>query len=196
MSVLDELRGYDVARGDLVALVVAPGVGVAMATRAGTVTVAPGVDRVIDAAAVVGRVDATLRPRWVMWSNAPALDLAGAGVRLATSWDLAAVSRLLFGGWRAEAARVWAQANDLSLDAIPTTAPPDLFTSVSEGDGDSDDPIRPDGYLRAQWAAGGWSRTLERSARWAELALAVAERQQDLLLAVPDRPMILATARA
>ena len=50
-----------------------------------------------------------------------------AGVRIATCWDLAAVHRLLFGGWRADPARVWAQLQHLALGTIPTTAPADLF---------------------------------------------------------------------
>jgi hypothetical protein len=44
MGVVEELRERGVARGDLVALVVAPGVGVAMATPAGSWRVSAAVE--------------------------------------------------------------------------------------------------------------------------------------------------------
>ncbi len=197
MDVLEELREHGVGRGDLVALVVAPEVGVAMATPAGSWCVSAVVE---DPAIVVRRVEEALRPRWVMWSNATAAPLVDAGrevgVRVATGWDIAAVQRLIFGGWRADPARVWAQLHDLALDAIPSTAPPDLFSESASGADAPEEPIRGDGYLRPEWVSGGWSATPERLARWAELALVVAERQQGRLAALPDRPRALATARA
>ncbi len=110
-----ELRGKGVGRGDLVALVLAPGTGLALATVDRMTCVAATDDPV----AVVRGVEEALRPRWVMWSNATAVALVEAGVRVATSWDIAAVHRLLFGGWRADPARVWAQLHDLALDALP-----------------------------------------------------------------------------
>ena len=121
-----------------------------------------------------------------MWSNATAITLVGAGVRVATSWDIAAVHRLLFGGWRAEPAKVWAQLHDLALDAIPTTKPLDLFSDAAHEAGSPEEPVRRDGYLRPDWAAGGWSTTAERLARWAELAMSVAELQRKTCL--PTRP--------
>jgi DNA polymerase-1 len=184
MGVSDELRELGVARGDLVALTLAQGVGVAMATPAGTICVRATVD---DPANIARTVDDELRPRWVMWSNATATTLVEAGVRLATGWDIAAVHRLLFGGWRADEARVWALLHDLTLDAIPTTKPPDLFTATTP-DGSPDEPVRADGYLRPDWASGEWSTTPERVARWAELALVTAELQQSRLAALADRP--------
>lgn len=193
MGVLEELRESGVARGDLVALVVAPEVGVAMATPAGTLCVSAAVD---DPASVVRCVEQALRPRWVIWSNATAVPLVDAGVRVATCWDIAAVQRLIFGGWRADPARVWAQLHDLALDAIPSTGPLDLFSHAAYGDGAPDDPIRGDEYLRPDWVSGGWSTTPERLARWAELASIVAERQQTRLAALHDRPRAVATARA
>ena len=38
-----------------------------------------------------------------------AVPLIRAGVRVATCWDISAVHRLLFGGWRSDPTRVWAQ---------------------------------------------------------------------------------------
>lgn len=192
----DELRRLGVARGDLVALVVAADVGVGLATPAGRLSVSAAVDGCVD---VVRSIEAELRPRWVMWSNATAIALVEDGLRVATSWDIAAVHRLLFGGWRAEPARVWAQLHDLALDAIPTTKPPDLFSQFSETAdevGPRDEPVRGDGYLRPEWASGEWSSSPERLARFAELAMTVAQLQQDRLAALDDRPRAAATARA
>jgi DNA polymerase-1 len=177
-------------------LVVSPGVGVAMATSEGSVSlpVAAG-----DPAAVVRDAEAELRPRWVMWSNAAALTLVEAGLRVATSWDIAAVHRLLFGGWRAEPARVWARLHDLAPEAIPTTKPFQLFSDLGAAapdDGSPDEPVRRDGYLRPDWANGEWSGSPQRLVRWAELALIVAGLQQRRLAALDDRPRAVATARA
>ena len=198
MGVQEELREIGVSRGDLVALVVGPETGFAMATPAGGVRLACGVD---EAANVVRCVDEALRPRWVMWSNATAITLVEAGMRVATAWDIAAVHRLIFGGWRADPARVWAQLHGLALDAIPTAHPPDLFSDDAFDSGASDEPLRSDGYLRADWAGGswaggGWSHTLERVARWADLARTVAGIQQTLLAALDDPARVAATARA
>jgi DNA polymerase-1 len=196
MGALEELRAMGIARSDLVAVVAAPGVGVALATASGAVRVSSGAE---DPAEVVRRVEEALRPRWVMWSNAAAIAFVEVGVRVATAWDVAAVHRLLFGGWRADAALVWACLHDLPLDAIPTLAPPDLF-SAAAGDGGGDErpeePVRRDGYLRPDWVSGGWSSTPERLARWAELAMDVAERQRARLETLDDRPHAASTARA
>jgi DNA polymerase-1 len=57
-----------------------------------------------------------LRPRWVVWSNETAVHLVGAGVRVATAWDVSAMHRLVFGGWAADPAQVWALAHGLALE--------------------------------------------------------------------------------
>jgi DNA polymerase-1 len=187
-----ELRRHGVGRGDLVALVIAPGIGVALATPATQLGVAASVD---DPAAVVRRVEHELRPRWVMWSNATARILVDAGVRVATGWDIAAVHRLVFGGWSADPARVWAQLHGLALDAVPGAGPPDLFTHAANGDNAPDDPIRPDGYLRPDWTTGGWSTTTERLSVWAGLAARVAELQRADVEALPDARRAAMTVR-
>ena len=71
---------------------------------------------------VVAAVEAALRPRWVLWSAKTALILARAGIRVALAWDLAAVHRLLFGGWLADPGRVWAAAHGLALEGVPAAA--------------------------------------------------------------------------
>ena len=72
-----------------------------------------------DPARLIERIDQELRPRWAMWSGDTALALVRVGVRVATSWDIAAVHRLLVGGWTADPARVWAWARDLPASSIP-----------------------------------------------------------------------------
>ena len=192
VDAVTQLLENGITRGDSVALVVAPGTGLAFADATATTSVAEPSD---DPARVVQRVEAELRPRWVMWSNATAAQLVGAGVRVATSWDIAAVHRLLFGGWAADPARIWAQLHDLAPGSIPTTAPPDLFSQAAHDDGEPDNPVRPDGYLRADWVAGGWSSTLARCEQWARLAHTVAELQQARLAALPDPRRAAMTAR-
>ena len=176
------------AGGDL-GLAFAPGVGLALAPPGATGT---WLVEDADPAPVVAEVEAALRPRWVVWSSEVTRALVRGGVRVATCWDIAAVHRLLSGGWRAEPALVWAALHDLAIDGAPTGAPLDLF---SEADDDPDDgPVRRDGYLRPSWADGGWATSKERLATWAALAVEVATLQRDRLGQLGERA--LATARA
>ena len=130
------------------------------------------------AASVVAAIDDELRPRWVMWSGDTAVALVRAGVRVATSWDVAAVHRLLVGGWAADPARAWAWAHGLASSTIPTAGPIDLFNQVDDEQGTEDDPVGADGHLRPEWVDGGWSASPARLARWAQLAGIVALGQQ------------------
>lgn len=187
-----ELRRAKVARGDFVAVAIAPGVGLGMATAGGDASFSLAME---DPSTAVRLVEDALRPRWVLWSNDTAAMLVRAGVRIATSWDVAAVHRLLFGGWSADPARVWAQLHGLGLDSVPSTAPADLFTA-EQGNGDPEEPVRSDGHLRSEWVTGGWCATPHRLRQWAELATTVAALQQTRLAALGDRPGALATARA
>lgn len=182
---VESLRDAGVERGDLVGLAVAPGGDAALATGDLRCTVS------IDG---LRRLEDELRPRWVVWSPEAVRPLVEAGLRVATCWDLAAVHRLLFGGWRAEPGRVWAALHDLPLDAVPTLQPVDLFHQPDEGGGDA---VRDDGHLDADWAEGGWAATTGHAERWAELALVAAARQQERLaeLAGDGRPHAPAAAR-
>jgi DNA polymerase-1 len=189
-DLLDELRARGVGRGDLLALAVAPAIGLGCATADWAVA------RAGELATAVARIESELRPRWVVWSNDTARVLVDAGVRVATAWDLAAVHRILCGGWRAEPARVWADAQGLTDDGIPEDRPPDLFSGLdAAGAGDPEEPLRPDGYLRAGWARGEWAASPDRLARWAQLAARVAARQQARLAAL-DRPAAASLARS
>lgn len=192
-GVLDALSAVGVGRGDRVALVSKPGVGIGLAAGGAAWSFACPDVGPLD---FVGAIEAALRPRWVLWSGATALILARAGIRLAIAWDLAAVHRLLFGGWRADAGRVWAAAHGLAPEGAPTVGPADLFSSLDDLGGDPEEPVRGDGYLRAEWAAGGWGATPERLSRWAALAQDVAARQSAYLAALTDRPTATATARS
>jgi DNA polymerase-1 len=189
---VEVLRRAGAKRGDLVGVAVAPGVGLGMAVASGTKTWSFEVE---DVSAVVARVEDALRPRWAWWSNETAGPLISAGVRVATCWDIAAVHRLLFGGWRADPGRVWAHLHHLAVETLPTMAPPDLFT-YAEDTGDGEDPVQPDGYLRPEWVGGGWALTPERARRWAELASTVAALQQAGLAELKDRPRAGAMARS
>jgi DNA polymerase-1 len=134
----------------------------------------------------------------VLWSQATAHVLVAADVRVATAWDLAAVHRLLSGGWRADPGSVWARLHDLPTSEIPTLGPVDLFSQHDGEDDASDEPVRADGHLRAGWTGGGWADTPERLARWASLAVAAADAQHERLTALTDladRPVALRTAR-
>jgi DNA polymerase-1 len=181
-----------VARGDLVGVAVVQD-AVGLATSHGWT------DVVVDArpVAVVEAIETQLRPRWVVWSNVTAAALVAAGVRIATCWDVAAVHRLLVGGWRAEPGRIWAHVAGLATESMPAPAGElDLFSATEPDHGDPDDPIRTDGHLRPDWVEGGWQASPRRVARWAALAAVIADRQQAMLAALTDRPMAVATARS
>lgn len=75
--------------------------------------------------------DSDVRPRWVTWSGATAAACLRAGVRLTTCWDIAAVHRLMHGGWRADRALVLARLNG-APDPPPVNDVPDLFDDVDE----------------------------------------------------------------
>jgi DNA polymerase-1 len=189
VDVVARLRQAGVKRGDFVGLAVAPGVALGLATEAGAWAV-PGPDL----AARVGRADRELRPRWVVWSGETAATLTAAGVRVATCWDVAAVHRLLFGGWAAGPALAWARLHPRELATLPASGPPDLF---AQGDGgDPDEPIGPSGHIRPEWAEGDWRAGPERVARWAGLARAAAVLQQDALAGLDGRPMARSTAHS
>jgi DNA polymerase I len=194
------LRQAGVTRGDLVGLVATAGetaeesVAVALGAhgRRDTGPAAAG-QGWVTSPAEVARADEQLRPRWVTWSGETAARLAGDGVRLATCWDVTAVHRLLFGGWRADPGWAWAHLHGLPLDAVPPSKavlavkPGELFGATGEldaGEPDaagSDDPFGPGGYLRPAWLDGEWASTPGRMIRWARLAQEAALSQRIVL---------------
>jgi DNA polymerase-1 len=113
-----------VKRGDLVGL---------LAEGDGGFTVAVDGSEAAASVAEVAVAEEALRPRWAVWSQEAARELVRGGVRVATCWDVAAVHRLLFGGWRAEAGYAWACLHGQAAEDLPAvTGEPDLF-SVAEG---------------------------------------------------------------
>jgi DNA polymerase-1 len=188
---MSELNAAGVGRGDVVAVAVAPGVGVGLAAAGQNWSVPT-----TEPALVVGRLEATLRPRWVWWSAETPAVLVRAGLRVATCWDLTAVYRLLFGRWRADPGLIWAALHDLDADTIPLLGQLDLLAEEGDDGGDAEDPVRPDGHLRPEWADGGWTRSPDRLARWAVTALLAADLQRQRLLASPVEGDQLGTARS
>ncbi len=111
-------------RGDLVGL---------LAEDDGGFTVAVDGAEAAGSAAEVAAAEEALRPRWAVWSQATARELIRGGARLATCWDVAAVHRLLFGGWRAEAGYAWACLHGQEARDVPAAAgEPDLFSVAAD----------------------------------------------------------------
>ncbi len=177
-----DLTQADLARGGLAGLAVTPDGRLGVATPDGGRFVAGP-----DATDSLSAADRVFRPRWVTWSGATAAACLARGVRLATCWDVAAVHRLAFGGWRADPPLVWARLHGRPAPAA-AGGMPDLF-DLSD---DSDDPVDAEGLLRQSWANGGWAESDERVARWAALALDVALLQRQELAAIADRPLTAA----
>jgi len=202
-ELVTQLRQAAVGRGDLVGLAVAPD---------GTAAVAVGGQPAgwVGAAGELGAADDEVRPRWVTWSQEDAQRLVAAGVRLATCWDVAAVHRLLFGGWRADPGFAWAHLNRLPLDGVPAAGASrvvgmaDLFDAALEdepapvqAEADADvGPVGADGYLRVDWTRGGWAGSPERLLAWAWLATQAAELQRTALEPGPAEARTGATVRA
>jgi DNA polymerase-1 len=187
-ELVTRLRQAGVGRGELVGLAVSPDGTVAVSADAG---VAGWVGDVGE----LGIADEEVRPRWVTWSQEDAQRLVARGVRLSTCWDVAAVHRLLFGGWRADPGFAWAHLRELPLDGVPAPGPAaaagmaDLFDAAREEESPSarketaDDtgPVGADGYLRLDWTRGGWAGSPERLLAWARLARKAAELQRGAL---------------
>ncbi len=117
------------------------------------------------------------------------------GVRLATCWDVAAVHRLLFGGWRADAGYVWACLHGQSPDEVPAVSrEPDLF-SVAE-----DSPRAPVlGAAAVLRAARLQLARLEEEGGGARVSTARCESTAELLcaeLSADGLPVALTTAEA
>ena len=117
-----------VKQGDLVGLSVGSD---------GAVTVAVDEGEFGASVADVGVADEKVRPRWAVWSQEDARGLVARGVRIATCWDVAAVHRLLFGGWRAEPGYAWACLHGQAPDEVPAavTGEPDLFSVADDAGG-------------------------------------------------------------
>ena len=177
--------------GSPLALVVTADVAVLAADGGGPHWSVP----LIDAPAHCAALDVEVGPRWVWWAArdaaAPLVELQP-GLRLRRCWDLAAIHRLQQGGWADDAARVWAAVKSLDANSLPRGGQLDLLdpggavlttAGLGDDDGTPADPVRPDGHLRPDWAAGSWATSPDRALRWAQLALEVAAHQRANLAA-------------
>lgn len=160
----------------LIGLAVGPGSGLAIAPEGSP---PEWLDERAGARRVAG-IEASERPRWVWWSGDEARWMVAQGVRPARVWDLSAVHRILAGGWRADAALVWATAGGLDPHGIPPEPPPvDLFHPGAER---TDDPLRADGHLERWWTDGGWASTRAGLETWSTLALDCHRHQAERLV--------------
>ena len=115
-----------------------------------------------------------------MWSQETAPRLLGDGVRVTTSWDVAAVQRLVSGRWRADPEYVWARLHGVPDDQIPGVASgePDLFSVA-----DDDQPAQPLGAAEALRAAELQQAALAESGGAIAVTTARAESTVELLCA-------------
>jgi DNA polymerase I len=181
---LVELVGDNWRVSDLVAALEVAGVGagelvgLTVAADGGVVVAAGGGEWGVSVADV-GLTDEKIRPRWVVWSQETAQLLVGRGVRLATCWDVAAAHRLLFGGWRADPAYVWACLHGQAPDEVPAViGEPDLFSVI---DGASDAPTL--GASAALEAARLQLASLDEQGGGARVSIARCESTAELLCA-------------
>ena len=158
------------------------------------VVVATGELGVACTPADVAEIERRLAPRWVLWSTADAGLLLRHGVALGRAWHVGAVHRILHGGWRCDPMRVWCAVAALPLAGAPIAGQLDLHGAGDEGDPLS--PVRPDGYLRAEWIDGAWVGSAVAGCAWAGLAVEVARHQQAALAALAVGGDALALARA
>ncbi len=179
MALTDELVAAGVRAGEPLALAVAPGLGIGLAWRSGTRTIAAA-----DPAAVVAELE-RIGPRWVWWTaRDTAAGLVAAGVRVRACWDLGAVARLLHGISRDDAGAAWAAAHDLEL---PPLSEGELTLLDLAGEADDAAAVRADGQLSREWLRGVWTTDLGDTVQWASLALAAQGIQEDGVRRLPDR---------
>ena len=140
-----------------------------------------------DVAALVARIEADARPRWVWWSaGRDAARVVQDGVRLARTWDVAEAHRLLHGGLAADPPLAWAAAHGLAADSVPAAPSGDLFDLVDAPDLPPDDVLVDGaGHLRADHAR--WLEDARHLGAWARAALDTARAQLAAAPAVSQR---------
>lgn len=176
MSLSDELARAGARRGEPLAVVIVPRLGVALAWTGGSRRVPTR-----DPAEVV-RAAAALEPRWTWWSaRETAPPLVAAGVLVRACWDLGAVGRLLHGLGRDDSSAVWAAAHGLPEPPL-VRGELDLL----DLDGEDGGPLRADGQLSREWLRGRWADDLEAAEQWAVLALRLQTKQEGQLRALSD----------
>ena len=196
-ALVEEMRQVGVRRGDLVGLAIQDDRGCGLAAMPDGRIREWGL-AIDDTVAAITAIERELRPRWVWWTGATAAALLRHGVRVARCWDVAAVHRLQFGGYRADPALVWAALQDTHPQASrcrrPELGPSAAGTSERD---DPDDPDRGDGHLRPEWVASGRADSVARLGRWAAVALRAQQLQAARLATLAwDRPAIVSTVHS
>lgn len=143
----------------------------------------------------LAKADERWSPRWVWWGRETSGRVAAGPVAVDRCWDVLAVHRLLSSDWRASPGKAWAWLHDLPTESLPTMGQLGLLDAAVD-EGDTDDPVRPDGHLRPEWTSGGWDRSADHLGRWANVALKAVALQRDRLAQLPDPSRAEATARA
>lgn len=185
-STLAQLGVADAAGGVLI--------GVALCADGSIALAGPGGQAVVSGAEIA-EVDASRRPRWVVWSADDLTQLITGGVRLARAWELDAVHRILHGGWRADPVRIWCTAHGLDPRTAPTAGQLDLLgTGTDTGPGEG--PVRGNGHLRPDWVEGSWRSDPQQAAVWAALARELATQQEHHIAQLEVRGDAAALARA
>jgi DNA polymerase I len=185
------LKKHITIRGEVLAVVVSA-TGVAVATHNEVWSFAT-----VDGLAVLRMIEQQVKPRWLWWSP-PFGDLAGfeSVVDVAMCWDLSAVYRLIFGGWKTDPARIWAGIHGLPADSIPSMGQLDLLADRSDEGDDTASPVRPDGHLRPEWISGQWATSLQSMSSWAQILLRAYDKQVGLIQELPDPSAAMVTARS
>ena len=98
-------------RTDVVAVAMAPAIGLGLATTDRRWAV-PADDPIAE----FRRLHERDAPRWVWWDRSTSDLLARARVPVDRCWDVATVHRFLHGGWRTPLGELWARHHDLPLD--------------------------------------------------------------------------------
>jgi DNA polymerase I len=185
-EIIQDMSAYGVQSGSFLAVAFVDRLGIGLAFHDRIWTLASN-----QASTLIAEIDSVLRPRWVWWSEETPNELVTHGVRVGTCWDIAAVHRLIHGGWKANPAIVWSLATGLSLDGMPEMGQLDLLsvqtsTDFDGGAVDVENPIQHDGYLQPEWVAGAWASTVTRLGRWAHTAANVAQMQRTNLAESPN----------
>jgi len=181
---------HHIDRGDTVAIAIHPATGIGFATSDHQWSITTP-----DPLALLAELSTESSPRWVWWGRETSAQLASAQIPIDRGWDVLAVHRFLYGGWRTRIGEVWAQLHDLPADTIPKMGQLGLLDQPAD-EGNRDDPVQPDGHLRPEWVNGSYRDSPERLATWADLARQAAEVQEQQLARLPDPDRAISTARS